>query len=147
LKPRVLTALLLLLAAADWARAEARELVLVASAKSSVATLTSIETRMIFLGYTVQRERQSLRPVRNMSDNLINEVFLQHVVAMSGVAYDRRLLVARLQLGAQRPVELASTNEVLRELERNPYAVSYLWRDQVQASRSVRILRVLWVER
>ncbi len=126
--------------------ADSRQLVLVASAQNPVKTLTNIETRMLFLGYTVSRDGRSLRPVRNVSSPLLNDVFLQHVVAMSQASFDRRTLVATLQKGRSPPVEISTAPGVLRRLTGDPLAVSYMWLTDVQAHPELKVLRVLWVE-
>lgn len=126
--------------------AEPRQLVLVASASSPAQTLTGVETRMLYLGYSVRRGRQFLRPVRNVSDPLINAVFLQHVVAMSQSAFDQRTLVAALQKGRPPPPEINNTDAVLRRLRADPLAISYLWLKDAQMHPDIRILRVLWVD-
>jgi hypothetical protein len=126
--------------------ADSRQLVLVASAQNPVKTLTNIETRMLFLGYTVSRDGRSLRPVRNVSSPLLNDVFLQHVVAMSQASFDRRTLVATLQKGRSPPVEIATAPGVLRRLTGDPLAVSYMWLTDVQTHPELKVLRVLWVE-
>lgn len=128
------------------ATADSRQLVLVASTQSPAQTLTSIETRMLFLGYNVSRDGHSLRPVRNVSNPLLNDVFLQHVVAMSQASFDRRTLVATLQKGRAPPVEIATAPGVLRRLATDPLAVSYMWMADVQGHPELKVLRVLWVE-
>jgi hypothetical protein len=143
---RVVIAVCIALGAAGRANAESRQLVLVSASNSPYSALSSLEVRMLFLGYVVQRQGQSLRPIRNLSDPLVNDIFLQHVVAMSGTAYDRRILIARLQKGRAPPDELATSAEVARRLRADPFAISYMWLDQVQFNPSVKILRVLWVE-
>lgn len=138
---------MLLSLATSWAHAgESRQLVLVASVNSPVQTMTSIETRMLFLGYAVQRGATRLRPIRNVSSAVMNDVFLQHVVAMSRSALDRRLLLAALQKGRTPPPEVASTAAVVRILQADTSAVSYLWLDEAQQAVDLRVLRVLWVE-
>jgi hypothetical protein len=128
------------------ARAETRQLVLVASVRSPAQALSNIETRMLFLGYTVNRGPRVLRPVRNVSTSLINNVFLQHVVAMSQAAFDRRILLASLQKGRPPPLELATSLAVAQRLVAEPLAVSYLWLTDVQSNADLKVLRVLWVE-
>jgi len=142
------TRMLVLLLAWPLASAagEPRQLVLVASSDSPVQAMSGLETRMLYLGYSVERGRIALRPVRNLSSARVNDVFLQHVVAMTESAYERRVLIAMLQKGRRPPTELRSVEEIARALERDPRAVSYLWLDEAAQFPSLRVLRVLWVE-
>ena len=143
---RALLLALSLVVAPVLAAGEARQLVLVASVDSPGRSLSSLETRMLYLGYAVQRGRVALRPVRNLSSARVNDVFLQHVVAMTANAYERRVLVAMLQKGREPPLEVRSVPELVRVLERDPRAVSYLWQEEALRYPGLQVLRVLWVE-
>jgi len=136
----------LLLAGSDVLLAADRQVVLVVSAESPVQQLEQIEVQKLFLGWPVTRENHVLRPVRNVSDAALSDVFLQYVVAMSQSAYDRRILTQVLQHGRPRPVELAKSADVLKALSADRYAVSYMWLKEVPANPRLRILRVLWTE-
>ena len=50
--------------------------------------------------------------MRNVSDERLSQVFLQHVVAMSQTAYDRRILSQVLQQGRPRPQEIKSPEQL-----------------------------------
>ena len=144
-------ALLFLLLAAGFGstgavRAADREVVLVVSAESSVLQLDAIEIQKLFLGFPVLRENRTLHPVRNLSDDRLSDVFLQHIVAMSQSAYDRRILTQVLQQGRPRPAEVKTPAQVIQTLASDPFAVSYMWLRDVPATPRMRILRVLWAE-
>lgn len=138
--------LLLFTLAGGLAEAADRELVLIASSNSAVEHLDPIEIRKLFLGLPVIRDGVPLRPVCNVSDDRIEEVFLQYVVAMSQSAYDRRILSLVNTQGRARPVELRSRDAVLATLAADRRAVSYAWRSDVVGNPRVRILKVLWKE-
>jgi hypothetical protein len=137
--------LVLSLAVAPVGAAE-RELVLIVSSASPVEHLDPIEIRKLFLGLPVLRGGVPLRPVCNVSDERIQEVFLQYVVAMSQSAYDHRILSLVNTQGRARPLELRSREAVLATLSADRQAVSYAWLSDVAGNPHVRILRVLWKE-
>ena len=141
-----LSLLALLLAVAGPLAASDREVVLVVSADSPVLALDPLEIRKIFLGLPVLRENRPLRAIRNVSDEQLSQVFLQHVVAMSQSAYDRRILAQVLQQGRPRPIELTSAELVIAALSEDPLAVSYMWLNDVRPASHLRILRVLWTD-
>lgn len=126
--------------------ADGREVVLVVSMGSPATELEPLEIRKLFLGLPVLRGNRALRAVRNESDEQLSRVFLQHVVAMSQSAYDRRILSQAMQQGRPRPLVLKSNAELIATLDSDPTAVSYMWVKDLPASPRLRILRVLWTE-
>jgi hypothetical protein len=138
--------LLLLLAGSGGLQAADRQVVLVVSADSPVQQIEPIEVQKLFLGLPVLRGNHALRPVCNLSDDQLQNVFLQYVVAMSQSAYDRRILTQVLQQGRPRPLELRTNAQVIETLAADRFAISYLWLRDVPANPRLRILRVLWTE-
>jgi hypothetical protein len=138
--------LIALLAGSGGARAAERQVVLVVSATSPVQQLDPIEVQKLFLGLPVVRDEHALRPVRNVSDDQLTNIFLQYVVAMSQSAYDRRILAQVLQQGRPRPLELRTSKQLIETLTADRYAVSYMWLRDVPANPHMRVLRVLWTE-
>jgi len=138
--------LIALLAGSGGAHAAERQVVLVVSATSPVQQLDPIEVQKLFLGLPVVRDDHALRPVRNVSDDQLTNIFLQYVVAMSQSAYDRRILTQVLQQGRPRPAELRTSRQLIEALAADRYAVSYMWLRDVPANPHMRVLRVLWTE-
>jgi hypothetical protein len=138
--------LLLLLAASGVPHAADRQVVLVVSADSTVQQLEPVEVQKLFLGFPVVRDNHALRPVRNLGDDQLSNVFLQYVVAMSQSAYDRRILTQVLQQGRSRPLELKTSAQVIQVLAADRFAVSYMWLRDVPTTPRLRVLRVLWTE-
>ncbi|HZF16700.1 MAG TPA: hypothetical protein VE046_12215 [Steroidobacteraceae bacterium] len=143
---RRLLPLLLALVLAAPASAGTRQVVLVVSADGPIAKLDPIEIRKIFLGLPVIRFSHPLHPILNGSDEQLEQVFLQDIVAMSQSAYDRHVLGLVLRQGKPRPLELDSREAVLSALYRDRYAVSYMWSSDVAGNSRVRVLRVLWTD-
>lgn len=107
-------------------------------------TLASVEVRKLFLGFTVLHAGHALRPVRNRSDALLDNIFLQHVMTMSAEAYERRLLAMTLQQGRPRPLEVRSREALIQALLGIPHSVSFAWQSDIDRVPGVRAVRVLW---
>ena len=140
---RLVTAILALAIAVPLAAAD-REVVLVVNADGPVLQLGPIEIRKVFLGLPVLRGTRTLHPIRNSSDEQLDQIFLQDIVAMSQSTYDRRVLTLVLQQGRPRPLELRSREKVLAALAADRYAVSFMWLRDAAGVPGVRIVRVLW---
>lgn len=139
--------LLALLAAGAQAQALAEEqLVLIVSAGSRIAQLDSLEVRKLFLGLTVTQNGARLRPVLNETDDRVKEIFLQNIVSMSDITYDRSLLRLTLIQGQRQPTAYKDIAVLLEAVAADPSAVSYAWAKDVAHDSRIRILRVLWYD-
>ena len=136
--------LLTLLAAASSSVLADEQLVLIVSADSKIEQLDSLEVRKLFLGLTVTHNGERLRPVLNEADARVKQVFLQNVVSMSDITYDRRLLRLALQQGRTQPIAYKDTAFLIKAVTTDPVAVSYVWAKDVAHNADVKIIRVLW---
>lgn len=136
----------LLATALPWqSRAQGREIaVLVTADRDLYGSLATIEVRKLFLGFTIVHNGSVLQPVRNRSDELLDQVFLQHVVSMSADAYERRLLALSLRQGRARPREVRSRDELIRVLKTVRHSVSYAWLADVEGLGDIHVVRTLW---
>ncbi len=123
-----------------------RSVVLAVASNSPVTTLDAHDVRLLFLGHTVRVDGRTLIPIRNLTERTIDDVFLQSVVAMSATRYDRYTLRLALQQGRPRPLEITSAMSLMRNLEANPLAVTYMWESDLRVNPRLRVLRVLWRE-
>jgi hypothetical protein len=138
------TALLLtLLAAAPRALAE-EQLVLIVSADSPIVQLDSLQIRKLFLGMTVTLYDARLRPVLNETDARVKEIFLQNIVSMSEITYDRSQLRLTLIQGQRQPTVYRDIPLLLQAVAADRSAVSYAWSKDVAHDPRIKILRVLW---
>ncbi|MFO1270705.1 MAG: hypothetical protein U1F50_03320 [Rubrivivax sp.] len=143
--PRRLARLVLGLLVLRGVRAAAEEhLVLVVGQGSRIAHLGSLELHKLYLGLAVVVDGQRLRPLRNVADPLMRQVFFQSIVSMSEAVYDRRMLALVLQQRGSPPATLDSTAEVFDTLAQDPNAVSFAWAAEAERDPRVRVLRVLW---
>jgi hypothetical protein len=134
----------LLVWAAASAPARADEVVLIASANSDIGQLDSLAVRKLFLGLTVIHDGKRLRPFLNEGDARLKDIFLQNVVSMSEMTYDRRVLSLVLQGGRSLPAVYDDTTKLLSALVADPTAVSYAWLKDVEHDRRIKIMRILW---
>jgi hypothetical protein len=140
------TAVLLTLLAAATISSAGEELVLVVSAHSKVEQLDSLELRKLFLGLTVTHNGSRLRPVLNETDARVKEIFLQNIVSMSDITYDRRLLRLALIQGQTQPALYTDIAQLIEAVAADPSAVSYAWAKDVEHDARLRILRILWYD-
>jgi hypothetical protein len=143
---RRLTAIALLLCLVAPARPASQAVVLVVRADSSVTEMDSVSVRKLFLGLPVLVNGSPLHPLRNRSDPLLDEIFLQQIVAMSQPSYDRQILIGVNRQSSLRPPELSSVAAVVQALAADPNAVSFMWRRDVGHNANLRVIRVLWSE-
>lgn len=121
-----------------------RQVVLVAAATSPLHDLDSLELRKIYLGFPVTRDGKIVRGLRNTEDEDLNRIFLQTIVAMSEKAYRRRLLSLPLRQGIPRPDKYNNPEHLLEALSRDPYSVTYMWKDAADHSADIKTLKVIW---
>jgi len=136
----------LLLCLVAPARPASQEVVLVVRADSPVTDLDSVSVRKLFLGLPVLVNGTPLHPLRNRSDPLLDEIFLQQVVAMSQSSYDRQMLIGVNRQLSLRPAEYTRVAEVIAALSADPDAVSFMWSRDVGHNPRLRVIRVLWAD-
>ena len=141
---RRLLTIVLMLCLAVPARPASQSVVLVVRADSSVRALDSVDVRKLFLGLPVLVNGTPLHPLRNRSEPLLDEIFLQNIVAMSKSSYDRQVLIGVNRQLALRPPELTSAAEVVAAVSADPNAVSFMWQREVGHNPRIRVIRVLW---
>jgi hypothetical protein len=141
---RRLIAIVLLFCLVAPVRPASQAVVLVVGADSPVTQLDSVTVRKLFLGLPVLVNGSPLHPLRNRSDPLLDEIFLQQIVAMSQSSYDRQILIYVNRQLALRPPEFSSAAEIEAALNADPNAVSFVWRRDVGQNSRLRIVRVLW---
>jgi hypothetical protein len=141
---RRVLAILLILCLVAPVRPATQSVVLVVRADSSVRALDSVDVRKLFLGLPVLVNGDPLHPLRNRSDPLLDQIFLQQIVAMSQPGYDREILILVNRQRSLRPAEYSSVAAVVTALEADPNAVSFMWLRDVGHNPKLRVIRVLW---
>ena len=85
-----------------------------------------------------------LKPLRNETDPLLTEVFLQKVIFMSERSYDRELLSRVYRLGGKRPEIYSENTKLVNELRDIPGTLTYMWSDDVEDTAGLKSLGVIW---
>jgi hypothetical protein len=141
---RVQWLLAALLSLAGAAPVRADSVVLIVSARSPVHELGSGELRKLFMGFRVVSAGTELRAARNRSDSRLDKIFLQNVVALSELMYERQLLARQLREAGVVPADFVSDDKLLDEVASDPRTVSYAWASEAAKRSDVRVVRVLW---
>lgn len=123
------------------------QLVLVASTNSAVSELTAEDVRRLYLGIPIEVGGHALKPLRNNTDDLVQEVFMQEVMFMSTPAYERQILSRVYRQGGRSPPVFTEMNELVEALKQDPDAVTYMFRKSAMAMPSIKIIGELgWTE-
>jgi hypothetical protein len=133
---------LLLLGGACAARADS--VVLIVSMSSPIEQLGSLELRKAFMGFDVVVNGVAVRAARNRSDARLENIFLQNVVDLSELVYERQILSRKLEKAAALPLEFIDGNRLLDAVAHDPRIISYAWATAVAGRSDVRVLRILW---
>ena len=144
MRSRIIAVLLLLQCTLGASQAASERLVLVAGAQSTLPPLSLVEVRKLFLGKPLIKEGMRIEALRNTSDELLQEVFLQKVIFMSERAYERQLLSNVFREGGQRPSAYKELKSLVAELQTRPAALSYMWAGTAQATPGIKIIGELW---
>jgi hypothetical protein len=121
-----------------------RRLLLVCGMESTTPSLSHKEVRKLFLGVPTVVDGVRLRALRNASDPLITEVFLQKIIFMSKGTYERQLVSRVFRLGGERPPVHTDLPKLIDELRQSPEALTYMWADQLAHADGVKSIGVLW---
>lgn len=143
---RLILTLAISLCLLGQARPATQSVVLVVRADSSITDLDSVTVRKLFLGVPVLNNGSLLHPLRNRSEAQLDEVFLQQIVAMSQLSYDRQILTGVNRQGWLPPVEVRTSERLLDMLNADPNAVTFMWLREIAHNPKVRVIRVLWSE-
>jgi len=123
------------------AQAQAKPyLVLVANEKSPLQKLTTAQARKLFLGEPLRIAGKTIVPLRNTSDPLLQEVFMQRVMYMATETYERQILNRVFRTGGQRPPIYSDFQELLHTLQGDPLAVSYMWNKSVLPTPGLKVV-------
>ena len=119
-------------------------LLLVCGIESEIPPLSHIEVRKLFLGLPVEKNGQQLKPLRNSSDPLLTEVFLQKIIFMSKRKYEGQLVARVFRMGGVRPQVYKKLDELVDVLQQSPVSVTYMWSDQLEQTTNLKLIGVLW---
>lgn len=145
-RPHAIVLLLLLLIGAPSSAAtdKYRHLVLVTDSATGVTSLSTSEVHKLFLGLPVEKAGHSLEAAINHSDPVLYEIFLQKIVYMSSISYERHLLSNVIQLGGQRPQVFNNIQSLISALKQKPGTVSVLWDSDLKTASDLTVIGEVW---
>jgi hypothetical protein len=123
-----------------------REVVLVVASESPIVAVSSLELRKLYLGLPVALQGNFARPLRNHSDEQLQEIFFQSAMAMSEAAYERQLLSLTLRFGRLQPEVRHSVEDLKAILREDDKAITYMWRSDIAEEDDLRVVKLLWLE-
>jgi len=138
--------LLLLLSGMSLPADEPNEatLVLVSAADLGDGQLTPNQLRRVFLGIPVSIDGEAIRALRNTSDPLLIEIFLQKVVYMSKHRYKRQLVSQTFRTGQMRPPNFNEHDDLVQALKSIPGSVTVMWERDAKKDPALHIIQTLW---
>lgn len=139
-----LLVLVLMFAAPAVVHADEKRMVLVSATKRVVAPLTPQELRRLYLGISIEQNGQTLTPLRNGTDALLYEIFLQKVIFLSARNYEHQLLSQVFRQGGQRPPLYRHANELIAALKTEPGTITYMWGNTAETLPGVHIIGEIW---
>lgn len=123
---------------------EDRTLVLVSSVNANIRSLSYKEVRRLYLGAPVLNEGQPIKPLRNLQEPFLEEVFLQKVIFLSARGYDNHLLSRVFRMGGLRPEAFENKTSLFTALHEYSHAVTYMWEDEVEKNNELKKIGALW---
>ena len=101
-------------------------LALVTSSASPLDEIPAGEVRRLYLGIPVVVRGHEVIPLRNHSDSVAHEIFLQRVLFMSAQAYERQMAARIFRGGGNELRRYDTVQQLVEALARDPWAVSYM---------------------
>jgi len=124
--------------------AENKKIVLVCMNKCEGLELGPMRLRKLFLGMPVKERRHYLKPLINVSDKQLENVFYQSIVAMSRKSFQAKTLMQKLRFAFKVPSQFAEQSLLLRRLQKEPASITYMWQHDAEQLESIHIIRTLW---
>ena len=121
-----------------------RHLVLVTNSSTGITALSASEIHKLFLGLPIEKNGHSLEAAINHSDPFLYEIFLQKIVYMSSISYERHLLSNVIQLGGRRPQVYNNTQSLIIALRQKPGTVSVLWDSDLKNASDLIAIGEVW---
>lgn len=119
-------------------------LVLATSSESSFDEMSAREIRRLYLGARIHRAQKPLDPVLNNTDQRMTEMFMQKVMFVSDVMYQRNILKAVIRGRMTRPKTFEVHEELVKAILSKPGCVTYMWASQVAQDSRLKVVTQLW---
>jgi hypothetical protein len=123
-----------------------RAVSLITSDDCPMETISALDIRKAYLGIRVSFDERPIEAFRLTSDEALNRVFFQSVVAMSEKTYERRRLLLFVKYGQPRPREFDAVDKLVAAVQSAPCSIAYVWEHKVAQDKGVKAIKVLWQE-
>ena len=133
----------LMLVRAPAVAADNTRLVLVAAAHSTVAPMSAAQVRRLYLGIPVIQDGREITPLGNNASAAASEIFLQHVLFMSSLAYERQMTTRVYRAGGNRIRIVDDVRALVDALAADPWAVSYMTAEAAAQASGIRVVNEL----
>ena len=120
------------------------KIVLVCVNQCEDINLSPMRLRKLFLGIPVKVGNHYLKPLVNLSDDQLEHVFYQSIVAMSRKSYQAKNLMQKLRFALSAPLKFDDFSTLLIQLQRQPHSISYMWLHDAEQISNVSIIKTLW---
>jgi hypothetical protein len=127
------------LPATSMVHAEEQHIAIVASAGSVIKAISAKQVRRAYLGASIVLDGVEIKPLRNQTNKLAEEVFLQKVLFMSAEAYERQLL-ARAFRGGSRPKAYENFSDLLAALQNDNATITFMQYEKAISTPGIRII-------
>jgi hypothetical protein len=128
------------------AHAGDRDLVIVASAKSTLPPFTPAEVRRIYLGIPVVHDGRQVYPLHNMADQEATEIFMQKILFMSSSAYEKRVVSHTFRNGASQIVNYKNLGSLVNALNEEVNSLTVMTQVTAASVPGIKVLGGLWRE-
>ena len=123
---------------------EHEKIVLVCINKCEGLELGPMRLRKLFLGMPVKEGQHYLKPLVNVSDKQLENVFYQSIVAMSRKSFQAKTLMQKLRFAFKTPSQFEKQSLLLKHLQKAPASITYMWQHDAEQLESIHIIRTLW---
>lgn len=143
--PRLLLVCLVVLLYSPLTFAEERRLVLVTNNDTPISPLGINQLRRLFLGFPIYIAKTRLHPVRNMTDPVMYEVFLQKVIYMSSNIYENQLL-SQSEKEDFDIYSIFDSDNLISNILKQSGTITYMWEMHARENKHLKIIQTLWSE-
>lgn len=120
-------------------QAHEQRIVIVTGEGSKINTISAKEVRRAYLGAIIVQNGIEIKPLRNQSDKLAEEVFLQKVLFMSAEAYERQILALTFR-GGNILKAYDKLNDLLSVLQNDNTTITFMLFGTAMTTPGIRII-------
>ena len=113
---------------------------MIASTGSPLQEISFPDMRKLYLGLPIQQDGLELVPIRNSTDPLLKEMFLQKVLYMSAAQYERMMVSRIYRNGGARIPEHTNAQQLMQALQSDQRKVTFMLDDAAATTAGVKLI-------